>query len=71
MPSGKPFPYDWLHAEGENTLNMGIFYDNPEVNDLTEQLPKTTNDKVLKNKSTFCLDRRRSKEAFGTDQKYR
>jgi len=31
----------WLHAAGEQNLAMGIFYDNPRINDLTENLLRT------------------------------
>lgn len=32
----------WLHGEGEQNLAMGIFYNNPQVNQLTERLLRTT-----------------------------
>jgi len=36
--------YDWLHSQGENTVNMGIFYHNPTVDGLIEELLRTTDD---------------------------
>ncbi len=35
---------EWLYSTGENTLNMGIFYNNPEMDKLIENLLKTIDD---------------------------
>jgi len=35
---------DWLHSEGINTLDMGTFYSNPEVDRLIEELLVTTDE---------------------------
>ncbi len=38
----------WLHVEGEQNLAMGIFYNNPQVNQLTESLLRTTDEDEAK-----------------------
>jgi peptide/nickel transport system substrate-binding protein len=40
--------HEWLHSEGENTLAMGIFYNNPQVDRLIEELLRTTADNEAK-----------------------
>lgn len=35
---------DWLHTEGSNITNMGIFYSNPLMDELIEQILKTTDE---------------------------
>lgn len=35
---------DWLHSEGENTRNMGTFYNSQEMDSLTEELMRTTDE---------------------------
>lgn len=34
--------YDWLHSTGSNTLSMGIFYENPTLDQLLDALLQTT-----------------------------
>ncbi len=36
--------YDWLHSEGSNTLAMGIFYQNSELDEAIEELMSTPDD---------------------------
>ena len=38
----------WLHSEGTNVLGMGIFYSNPEMDSLLEELLLTTDEKEAK-----------------------
>jgi peptide/nickel transport system substrate-binding protein len=38
----------WLHSEGTNVLGMGIFYSNQEVDELIEELMRTTDEKEAK-----------------------
>jgi peptide/nickel transport system substrate-binding protein len=40
--------HEWLHSEGENSLAMGIFYHNPQVDSLIEKLLSTTEEKEAK-----------------------
>jgi peptide/nickel transport system substrate-binding protein len=40
--------HEWLHSQGENTLAMGIFYSNPQADELIENLLKTTSEEDAK-----------------------
>jgi len=38
----------WLHSNGTNVVDMGIFYSNPEMDKLTEELMRTTDEEEAK-----------------------
>lgn len=40
--------HEWLHSQGENSIAMGIFYNNPQIDGLIETLLKTTDDQRAK-----------------------
>jgi len=40
--------HSWLHSNGTNVINMGIFYSNPEMDILIEELKRTTDEEEAK-----------------------
>ena len=40
--------HEWLHSKGENSAPMGIFFNNPEIDQLIESLLMTTDEKAAK-----------------------